>query len=82
MNAAGELRLDPARLRELFDLGGDVYAARGGAFDIDINPIFNARRDQAPRCATATPGMARTPPARRVVHAARHRPSACTSRER
>ncbi len=48
MTAKSELRLDPGRLRELFDLSGDVYATRGGAFDLDINPIFNALRDHAP----------------------------------
>lgn len=44
----GELSLDPARLRELFDLSGEVYATRGGSFDVDINPIFDALRARAP----------------------------------
>jgi cytochrome P450 len=48
MIADGALRLDPARLRELFDLSGEVYATRGGSFDVDINPIFNARRESGP----------------------------------
>jgi cytochrome P450 len=48
MGAGSELKLDPVRLRELFDLGSDVYASRGGSFDVDINPVFNALRDQAP----------------------------------
>jgi cytochrome P450 len=48
MAATGDLRLDPARLRELFDLSSEVYATRGGAFEADIYPILNARRDEAP----------------------------------
>jgi cytochrome P450 len=41
-------RLDPARLRELFDLSGEVYATRGGAFDVDVYPIFHALRESGP----------------------------------
>ncbi|MCB0997164.1 MAG: cytochrome P450 [Acidimicrobiales bacterium] len=48
MASRSELQLDPVRLKELFDLSGEVYATRGGAFDVDINPIFNALREQAP----------------------------------
>jgi cytochrome P450 len=42
------LTIDPARLRELFDLRSDVYASRGGHFDGDPNPAWNARRAAAP----------------------------------
>jgi cytochrome P450 len=42
------LRLDPARLRELFDLSGEVYATRGGSFDVDVVPIFNHLRETGP----------------------------------
>jgi len=48
MSSASELQLDPVRLRELFDLSSSVYASRGGGFDVDIYPIYNAMRDQAP----------------------------------
>jgi cytochrome P450 len=48
MISDGALRLDPARLRELFDLSGEAYATRGGSFDVDINPIFNALRESGP----------------------------------
>ena len=42
----GELKLDPARLRQLFDLSSGVYATRGGGFDVDPYPIFNAYREK------------------------------------
>jgi cytochrome P450 len=42
------LTIDPARLRELFDLRSDVYATRGGDFEGDPNPAWNARREAAP----------------------------------
>jgi cytochrome P450 len=42
------LQLDPARLRELFDLGSGVYASRGGSFAVDPYPIFHRYREQAP----------------------------------
>lgn len=48
MSAGVELKIDPVRLRELFDLRGEVYATRGGSFEVDPNPIFNARREAAP----------------------------------
>jgi cytochrome P450 len=48
MSGRSELRLDPARLRELFDLGSTVYASRGGAFPVDPYPIFRSYREQAP----------------------------------
>ncbi len=41
MSHSSELTLDPARLRELFDLGSGVYATRGGSFDVDINPLHD-----------------------------------------
>jgi hypothetical protein len=40
----GRLALDPARLRELFDLTSAVYASRGGSFDVDPYPIFRDDR--------------------------------------
>ena len=40
--------LDPARLRELFDLKGNVYATRGGAFEEDIYPPFARLRETGP----------------------------------
>ncbi len=39
---------DPARLRELFDLRGDTYASRGGAFEGDVNPAFHRLRETGP----------------------------------
>jgi cytochrome P450 len=46
---AGEFAvLDPARLRELFDLRGDTYASRGGAFEGDVNPAFHRLRETGP----------------------------------
>ncbi len=54
-NTERALQLDPARLRELFDLSGEVYISRGGAFGVDFNPIFNALRDEAP-VHEGTPG--------------------------
>jgi cytochrome P450 len=48
MGGRSELRLDPARLRELFDLSGEVYATRGGSFTVDPYPIFRSYREQAP----------------------------------
>lgn len=43
---AGELR--PDRLRELFDLRGNVYASRGGAFEADPYPAFHRLRETGP----------------------------------
>jgi cytochrome P450 len=40
--------LEPARLRELFDLRGTVYASRGGAFDGDVYPEFHRLRETGP----------------------------------
>jgi cytochrome P450 len=40
--------LEPARLRELFDLRGTVYASRGGAFDGDVYPAFHRLRETGP----------------------------------
>ncbi len=48
MTSAADLRLDPARLKELFDLNSPVYATRGGSFDVDPNPIMHRLRDEAP----------------------------------
>jgi cytochrome P450 len=40
--------IDRERLRSLFDLTSDVYASRGGRFDVDPYPLFNRLRDEAP----------------------------------
>ncbi len=40
--------LDPRRIRELFDLRGETYAARGGAFEADIYPRFHRLRETGP----------------------------------
>jgi cytochrome P450 len=40
--------LEPARLRQLFDLRGSVYASRGGAFEDDIYPAFHRLRETGP----------------------------------
>jgi cytochrome P450 len=40
--------LEPARLRDLFDLRGSVYASRGGAFEDDIYPAFHRLRETGP----------------------------------
>jgi cytochrome P450 len=40
--------LEPARLRELFDLRASVYASRGGAFDEDIYPAHTRLRETGP----------------------------------
>jgi cytochrome P450 len=40
--------LEPARLRELFDLQGSVYASRGGSFEDDIYPAFHRLRETDP----------------------------------
>jgi cytochrome P450 len=42
------LALDRARLRTLFDLGGDVYASRGGTFAQDPYPTFHRLRESGP----------------------------------
>ncbi len=44
---SAELRLDPVRLKELFDLNSPIYATRGGSFDTDPYPILNRLRDEA-----------------------------------
>jgi cytochrome P450 len=49
MSAADEIkRLEPARLRELFDLQGDTYQTRGGSFDGDIYAEFHRLRETGP----------------------------------
>ncbi|MBW2496352.1 MAG: cytochrome P450 [Deltaproteobacteria bacterium] len=48
MSTAVRLWIDPERLRKLFDLSGEVYATRGGSFEVDPYPVFNARREEAP----------------------------------
>jgi cytochrome P450 len=40
--------LDPARIRQLFDLRSNVYASRGGAFDQDPYPAFHRLRETGP----------------------------------
>jgi cytochrome P450 len=48
MATRSPLPLDPQRLRELFDLSSEVYASRGGSFDVDPYPIFRRYREQGP----------------------------------
>lgn len=40
--------LDPARIRQLFDLRSNVYASRGGAFAEDPYPAFHRLRETGP----------------------------------
>ncbi|WIM88077.1 cytochrome P450 [Candidatus Mycobacterium wuenschmannii] len=47
--------LDPARLKELFDLRSDVYEMRGGSFEGDPYPAFNTLRESGP-VHPGTPG--------------------------
>lgn len=42
------LALDRERIRQLFDLGGDVYATRGGTFGTDPYPTFHRLRETGP----------------------------------
>ncbi|HWW45159.1 MAG TPA: cytochrome P450 [Acidimicrobiia bacterium] len=42
------LELDRARIRTLFDLRSDVYATRGGTFDVDPYPTFHRLRETGP----------------------------------
>jgi cytochrome P450 len=42
------LALDPARLRQLFDLRSAVYASRGGGFEPDPYPAFHRLRETGP----------------------------------
>ncbi|GMU77985.1 MAG: cytochrome P450 [Acidimicrobiia bacterium] len=48
-------RLDPERIRELFDLRSTVYAKQGGAFEEDPYPAFHRLRETGPVHA-GTPG--------------------------
>jgi cytochrome P450 len=40
--------LDRGRIRALFDLRSDVYASRGGAFDVDPYPTYQRLRESGP----------------------------------
>ncbi len=42
------LLLDRSRIRSLFDLRSDVYASRGGTFDVDPYPTFQRLRETGP----------------------------------
>jgi len=42
------LVFDRERLRSLFDLTSEVYASRGGTFDVDPYPTFNRLRETGP----------------------------------
>ncbi|MBX6389280.1 MAG: cytochrome P450 [Frankia sp.] len=42
------LALDPQRIRELFDLRGEHFVTRGGAFDEDPYPAFHRLRETGP----------------------------------
>ena len=55
MLANKESALDPERLKELFDLRSDVYEMRGGSFEGDPYPAFNALRESGP-VHEGTPG--------------------------
>lgn len=48
MTTAGFDALDPARIRQLFDLRSNVYASRGGAFAEDPYPAFHRLRETGP----------------------------------
>jgi len=52
---AERLSLDPARIRELFDLRSDVYARQGGSFEDDPYPAFHRLRESGP-VHPGTPG--------------------------
>ncbi len=43
-----EMVLDRERLRSLFDLRSDIYASRGGSFDVDPYPTFQRLRATGP----------------------------------
>lgn len=43
-----DLVLDRQRIRSLFDLRSDVYASRGGTFDLDPYPTFHRLRETGP----------------------------------
>ena len=43
-----QLILDRARIRSLFDLRSEVYASRGGMFDVDPYPTFELLRASGP----------------------------------
>ena len=43
-----ELVLDRERIRSLFDLRSEVYASRGGTFDVDPYPTFHRLRETGP----------------------------------
>ena len=49
------LRLDPARIRELFDLRSHVYDKMGGSFEEDPYPAFHRLRETGP-VHPGTPG--------------------------
>jgi cytochrome P450 len=40
--------LDRERIRALFDLRSEVYASRGGTFEVDPNPVFRHLRETGP----------------------------------
>jgi cytochrome P450 len=46
--AASPSVLDPQRIRTLFDLHSDVYAVRGGSYDVDPYPAFRRLREAGP----------------------------------
>jgi len=52
---SGRITLDPARIRELFDLRSTVYARQGGAFEADPYPAFHRLRETGP-VHVGTPG--------------------------
>ena len=48
-----ELVFDRARIRSLFDLRSEVYASRGGTFEVDPYPTFTRLRETGPVLAGA-----------------------------
>lgn len=52
---AERLALDPARIRELFDLRSEVYTRQGGTFEEDPYPAFHRLRESGP-VHEGTPG--------------------------
>jgi cytochrome P450 len=48
VSSPGDLRLDPDRLRHLFDIAGPVFASRGGSYDADPHPILHRLRAEGP----------------------------------
>jgi cytochrome P450 len=48
MTVSETAALKPEVIRDLFDLRGDQYVARGGTFDVDLYPILHRLRETGP----------------------------------